>query len=453
MGGGRKKADVIAAGFAAPFVVDSPSAHLPIRSVPMSVRNCMYPWHWMIVTHEGEVLPCGHGSKPVGDLRVNTADEIWNGPVLRDVRAALLRGEVHRVCESTDCPYQQQHLAFSPPESRAAIDPELARTFDDAWYLEAHPDVAEAVRRRAFSSGLEHFARHGRAEGRAYRLVDAIAGTRPASAENAALALQDYAAGAVVLRARPVDIVVQVSTICNLRCVMCPHGVGLVDRPSHMPIAILERIGHFLATAARMIVSGLGEPLLAPAFWRLIEACAGREDLFIRANSNALLMSPDHARRLLESGLTEISFSFDAATPETYARIRGADLARARRGVETLIAARRGHHRRSLEVFMNMTLMAENIAEAPAFVELAAELGVDAVLFSQLFPFGDQPSWRVRRGPWEFVYSEQMLSRVPEEAGRYLEQARVRAAALGVRIELQSNTHLYRPLDASAVPV
>jgi MoaA/NifB/PqqE/SkfB family radical SAM enzyme len=421
----------------------------------MSVRNCLYPWHWMIVTHEGDVLPCGHGSKPVGNLRERTADEIWNGPVMQALRAHLLVGRVHPVCRSTDCPHQQQHLAFTPAQEFPAIDEELARSFDDAWYLDAHPDIAAAVQRRQFASGLEHFAKHGCHEGRAYRLVSAGEAPTPApSAANATLALLEYVRGATVLRSRPVDLVIQVSTICNLRCVMCPHGTGAVDRPSHMPLAVLERVQHFITTAARMIVSGLGEPLLAPAFWRLVESCAGRDDAFIRANSNALLVTPENAGRLLDSGLKEISFSFDAATPATYARIRGADFARARRGVETVCAVRRTHRRRSLEIFMNMTLMAENIAEAPQFVEMAAEIGVDAVLFSQLFPFGDQPAWRVTRGAWTFAYSAQMLHRLPQRAAEHLGRARARGEALGIRLEFQSNTHLYAatPLTVEPLP-
>lgn len=403
----------------------------------------MYPWHWLIVSQSGEMFPCGHGSKSVGTLTTHTADEIWNGPLMRDVRASLLAGTVHEVCRSTDCPYQQHHLAFTPTERPPALDEELARTFDDAWYLEVHPDVRDAVRRRLFASGLEHFARHGCSEGRAYRLLSRTEVAAAPSVANAALALLEYARGATILRSRPVDLVLQVSTVCNLRCVMCPHGTGAVDRPSHMPLDVLERMQDFVASAARMIVSGLGEPLLAPAFWRLVESCAHRDDIFIRANSNAQLVTPENARRLLDSGLKEISFSLDAATPATYAKIRGADFARATHGVRTMCAARRDHPRRSLEVFINMTLMAENIAEAPRFVELAAEIGADAVLFSQLFPFGDDPGWQVKRGDWTFAYAQQMLSLDPAKAAKHLTAASALAATLGVKVVFQSNTHTY----------
>jgi MoaA/NifB/PqqE/SkfB family radical SAM enzyme len=372
---------------------------------------------------------------------------------MRDLRAKILAGEVHEVCRSTDCPYQQAHLVFTPPNEPAALDQELAETFDEAWYLEAHPDVRAAVERRQLVSGLEHFARHGRAEGRAYRIVSRGRVAPPASAANATLALFEYSRGATELRSNPVDLVIQVSTICNLRCVMCPHGVGAVERPHHMPPEILERAMPFIDTAARMIVSGLGEPFIAPAFWKLVEHCTGRDDVFIRANSNAHFVTPESALRVLRSGLNEISFSLDAASSETYAKIRGSDFERVCAGVATMTEARRRHPRASLEIFVNMTLMVENVAEAAQFVELAHGLGVDAVLFSQLFPFGDQPDWRVERRGWSFAYPEQMLKCAPDTVREHLRAAQLKAEELGMKIVWQSNTHLYLSGDVAAANI
>src|ERR1017187_9861385 len=38
--------------------------------------------------------------------------------------------------------------------------------FDEAWYLQAYPDVAEAVRDGVVPSGLTHYVKYGRDEGR-----------------------------------------------------------------------------------------------------------------------------------------------------------------------------------------------------------------------------------------------------------------------------------------------
>lgn len=44
--------------------------------------------------------------------------------------------------------------------------PEVPLAFDEAYYLDANPDVRAAVEDRIFRSGYEHYIRHGKAEGR-----------------------------------------------------------------------------------------------------------------------------------------------------------------------------------------------------------------------------------------------------------------------------------------------
>jgi len=111
----------------------------------MSVRECVFPWHWSVITTQGEVMPCSHGSRPVGHLGDNSLDEIWNGDRMQDLRASILRGEVHSLCESSGCPYQQDDPAFPKSPEPLHIDEDFARAFDNGWYLAAYPDAARAL--------------------------------------------------------------------------------------------------------------------------------------------------------------------------------------------------------------------------------------------------------------------------------------------------------------------
>lgn len=403
----------------------------------MSVRNCNYPWHLMVVTAQGTVLPCGHGSKPVGHLGDQSPESIWNGDTMQALRASILAGRVHAVCKGCDCPHQQRQQAYAPLEPRALIGEELEEAFDEEWYLRQYPDVAQAVRRLRFASGFEHYAKQGQLEGREFQLRSRRELPASAAARNANLALLERARWAARLRSNPVDIALQVATSTAAR------GQGGAGESQHMPLEVLERLLPFVATASRIVASGLSEPFLAPAFWRLVQHCADREDLFIRASSSAYLVGPDSARRLLDSGLKEICFSLDAATPETYARLRGGNLMHSRRGIEATCAERRRHRRRSLGVFIGMTLMRENIEEAEAFVELAAELGVDGVVFSQFFLFGDDPASAGACGGWHLSRTEQRQFLAPELAREQLERAKSRAIALGLAVQFHGNTHRY----------
>jgi molybdenum cofactor biosynthesis enzyme MoaA len=342
------------------------------------------------------------------------------------------------------------------------IKEHFARAFDEDWYLATYRDAAEAISTRELASGLEHFIRHGRREGRAYKLKrcswpqiqfrafkaflrrwTGYSKNNYKSLPNTIQCLIDYSLGQTKVTVPPVEVVVVVSTICNLSCVMCPHGMKLVHDPKHMPLAILERASQTIATAARMIVSGLAEPLIAPAFWHILEVTSHRKDIFIRVNSNGHFLTDEKAIQLLDSRLTEISFSLDAATSETYGKIRGSNFNRLLLGIRRLLLMRAERPACQLKIYLNMTLMKDNLHEAAAFVEMAHNLGVDAVVLSQLFSFGDRPDWVVEKKSRRFIYSEQMLIRVAEEARHQILRAKKRAEDLHMRIIYQSNVEWY----------
>jgi MoaA/NifB/PqqE/SkfB family radical SAM enzyme len=205
----------------------------------------------------------------------------------------------------------------------------------------------------------------------------------------------------------------------------------------------MERAEEFLTTASRMIVSGLGEPTASPAFWWLLEHTKERGDLFIRVNSNGHFLTSEKALKISKSRLSEISFSLDSATPETYAKIRGGDFKRALKGISTMLGTRAETQNKHLEIFINMTLMKENLSEAESFVALGKTLGADGVIFSQLFGFGDRPEWKVERGQWTFVYSEQLISLMPGDARHHISQAKECSEALEIPVRFESNVLNY----------
>ena len=148
-------------------------------------------------------------------------------------------------------------------------------------------------------------------------------------------------------------------------------------------------------------------------------------------NSNGHLLTAAVSRRLVEHGLGWISISLDAATARTYLRIRR------RPDFETLLSKIRtlreirdatGSPRPQIEI--NMTLMRLNLPEVPAFVELAASLGLDRVMFQEIQPGGSQRV--VAPDGFVFDYREQELA---GESRRddLLGQARERARSLGLQ--------------------
>ena len=386
-------------------------------------------------------MPCGHGSKTVGDLRTSTVEEIWNGKLIQEVRASILEGRIHQVCESKDCPYQQTDPAFPEYEPMRDLDPEFCSAFDEAHYLETYPDVAAAVQIGVISSGLEHYFRHGSSERRNYRLRTSSKEDHRINliAEN----LKERSAKMIVLQSLPTDVVLAVTTVCNLKCVMCPHGMRLIRNAAHMSVEFCVKLNAILSSASRIIISGIGEPTLAPVFWWFVDSIQLPSSTYSRANSNAHFITQESAKRLVRSHLSEISISLDAATGPTYRKIRGGRFQKALRGILNLVRARSMHGRGNLRIYVNMTLMRENLREADKLVRIAFRMGVDGVVFTQLFQFGNTPSWRVIRGEWNFVYSQQLISSCPDEVRSMLSQVTQLSESLPMAIHLRDNVAGY----------
>ena len=66
-----------------------------------SIR-CGLPWKELRITYDGDVFACCWGPKPIGNLRTETLEEIWNGVRMREMRTDLIAGAVPELCEGSD---------------------------------------------------------------------------------------------------------------------------------------------------------------------------------------------------------------------------------------------------------------------------------------------------------------------------------------------------------------
>lgn len=182
---------------------------------------------------------------------------------------------------------------------------------------------------------------------------------------------------------------------CNLHCRMC---VGVQDERypnkfTSIPIDAFEKILESAPTIQGMTLSsGNSDPLLHPHIERVIQLAAEKKvDVDIYTNGHPLTEA--RARLFVESGAVKmLNVSLDGATPETYRRIRGADLARVLKNIERLqqIKAERGAKTPWLS--LSMVAMADNIHELPDFVRMAIRLGAGRVNLEDLIGWQDRPS-------------------------------------------------------------
>ena len=176
---------------------------------------------------------------------------------------------------------------------------------------------------------------------------------------------------------------------CNLRCAMChPHAAP--GRAPHgfkkgvMDLALFKRIIDGIARDGvvfdHLILQWLGEPTLNPALPDMLEhalAAAPRSFLYVRVDTNALLAGEGFAHRIAEIAAscpgttTLLVFSLDAASRETYLKVKGVDaFETVSQNIGRLLAARRAMPQLSgsLNFQFQFVLQDANAREAGAFV-------------------------------------------------------------------------------------
>lgn len=72
---------------------------------------CNLPWIGCLVSADGAVRPCCWLKWGVGNLNEGSFEEIWNGPEMQELRAAVISGRVNpQFCANAGCPYDTQQV-------------------------------------------------------------------------------------------------------------------------------------------------------------------------------------------------------------------------------------------------------------------------------------------------------------------------------------------------------
>ncbi len=190
----------------------------------------------------------------------------------------------------------------------------------------------------------------------------------------------------------PSQVIIDVTEICNLACVHCPHPAfrrsshysGAQLTPELNAKAVDEVRTHGRGLTQFIRYSSEGEPLVHPGGYEMIEYAARTSGVFVTLTTNGTIMNERRTQRLLESGVHMIDISIDAFRPETYARIRvNGDLEVTRRNVLRLLDWIR-QSRSATQVVVSFIEQAENAAEAADFERYWNDQGVARVVVRRL---------------------------------------------------------------------
>lgn len=186
----------------------------------------------------------------------------------------------------------------------------------------------------------------------------------------------------IVMRSQPIGAEIELTNRCNLACVQCLRSRGLKPyRLGSMDFETYKKVLAQFPYLLNLSLNGFGEALKYEGFFDIVEY--SRKELpwaKIGIYSNGTLIDQEKAERLVDVRLTEINVSIDAATPETYRKVRrGGELSEVHGGLERLVRARAAAHAKFPMIGVNFVMLNENRGELVPFIEQAADLGVDFV--------------------------------------------------------------------------
>jgi len=169
---------------------------------------------------------------------------------------------------------------------------------------------------------------------------------------------------------------------CNLRCFACDHKNVSKYRPIQtMPISLYKKIIDEIAVKdpyVRVWEIFFGEPFLCKDMDMRIKYAKDRGLKDVVLNTNGNLMPHDKIRSYIQAGLDAIYVGIDAATEESYNKIRiGGDLDKVIKNVLEYRDLLRQFGDASQKLFVQFVLSDVNEHEVEEFKEFWKKKGVD----------------------------------------------------------------------------
>lgn len=121
----------------------------------------------------------------------------------------------------------------------------------------------------------------------------------------------------------PVYYGIEVTRLCNLACVMCPHPQFAAAEKGHMNLDLFKQIVDQIAPHAEIIkLHWIGEPLLHPSIVEMTKYAKQNSDAKIYMSTNATMLKGELAEGIRTFGLDELIISLDGNSKNTYEHIR-----------------------------------------------------------------------------------------------------------------------------------
>ncbi len=190
---------------------------------------------------------------------------------------------------------------------------------------------------------------------------------------------------------RPFVVEMDITNQCNLRCVFCYFSDEKVYKRKRDDVSLedFSKIAEQLFPFCEKVGLSVGtESLLHHRFGEMLVLLPkyGIPHTFI--TTNGLLLREEIIAQMIRTGFSRVNISLDAATKQTYERIRvGSNFDKVMRNIGDLNRLKEEAGSETPSLCLVFVLMRSNIRELPAFIRLAHELKAVAVTAIHMVPY------------------------------------------------------------------
>lgn len=183
---------------------------------------------------------------------------------------------------------------------------------------------------------------------------------------------------------------IEITNKCNLRCQMCPLSDDEYEplgKRRNLSLKDFKELLNKLPSSIESIsLQGLGEPLLNRDIFDIIRYVS-EQGKAVSFFTNATLLTEEKAKKLCESGLTNLMFSLDGGTKKTFEEIReGAFFEQVVENIKTMSRVKSDMAASSPALGIMVVGMKENLMEVPLIIDIAADAGIPSVTVKNMFP-------------------------------------------------------------------
>lgn len=212
----------------------------------------------------------------------------------------------------------------------------------------------------------------------------------------------DFADGKGELPKWPLEIFLEISNVCDLKCAMCEtfsainsgrfFNLKKADRGLIAIDSATEPLVNLLEHALIVHAFGYGEPTIHPQFKEVLRFLS-RYEVMIDFFTNGMHLDDELCQFLVEEKISKISVSFSGSTAEEYENIYlGGNYQKVLDGIKRLSDKKEKYNSAFPVIEINSLAFNHHIQKLPEFVEMMGDVGATVIHVKPLSIYpGTQP--------------------------------------------------------------